>query len=52
MMHARNNLSHYPGAGWDCYTPEGADAAANANLSIGNFRLQRDFQPDAGQWQR
>jgi Cysteine-rich secretory protein family len=35
MMSANNNLSHEPPASWLCYTEEGAQAAANSNLSLG-----------------
>lgn len=35
MMSANNALSHDPPAGWNCYTPEGAQAAGDSNLSWG-----------------
>lgn len=33
MMHAAGRLDHRPDAGWPCYTPAGAQAAGNSNLS-------------------
>lgn len=35
MMSAEGTLSHYPGPGFACYSPTGADAAAHSNLHIG-----------------
>jgi uncharacterized protein YkwD len=35
MMRAANALSHSPGAGWPCHTPEGAEAAGKSNLFLG-----------------
>lgn len=40
MMSANNNLSHDPPASWLCYTKEGAQAAANSNLSLGSMGPQ------------
>lgn len=40
MMSANNNLSHQPPASWLCYTEEGAQAAANSNLSLGSMGPQ------------
>lgn len=36
MIAANDQLSHYPPTSWSCYTPEGAEAARNSNLSLGN----------------
>ena len=36
MMQAENNLSHFPGAGWACYTVAGAAAAAQSNIALGS----------------
>jgi uncharacterized protein YkwD len=36
MMAANRQLSHHPPSSWDCYTADGAEAAGNANLSLGN----------------
>lgn len=33
MMHANLKLSHNPPASWSCYTQEGAEAAAQSNIS-------------------
>jgi hypothetical protein len=33
MMDANNKLSHEPPATWTCYTPDGAEAAGNSNIS-------------------
>ncbi|MEM9201753.1 MAG: S-layer homology domain-containing protein [Actinomycetota bacterium] len=35
MMSAEGSLSHAPGAGWDCYTSDGASAASKSNLALG-----------------
>lgn len=35
MMHAERSLSHTPGAGWACYTADGALAASRSNLALG-----------------
>ncbi|MFO8054223.1 MAG: hypothetical protein R6U19_03560 [Bacteroidales bacterium] len=34
IMKASGQLSHHPGPGWPCYTSDGADAAAQANLAL------------------
>ena len=36
MMSANNTLNHHPPISWTCYTPAGANAASNSNLSIGS----------------
>ena len=36
MMSANNQLSHFPPTTWIFYTANGAEAAANSNLSLGN----------------
>ncbi len=36
IMSANNMLSHSPDASWSCYSANGADAAANSNIAIGN----------------
>jgi hypothetical protein len=36
MMSANNTLDHYPPPGWLCFTANGANAASNSNLAIGN----------------
>ena len=36
MLSANNTLSHYPPASWTCFTPAGANAASNSNISIGS----------------
>ena len=36
IMSANNTLSHYPPSSWSCYTPAGANAASNSNISIGS----------------
>jgi hypothetical protein len=41
MMSANSNLSHHPPTNWICYTADGAEAAGNSNLSLG------DAGPDA-----
>ncbi len=35
MMHAQNNLSHYPTSSWRCHTEVGAETAAESNLTLG-----------------
>ena len=35
MMSAEGALSHGPGAGWACYTADGAAAAGKSNLALG-----------------
>lgn len=35
MMDAQDDLSHAPGRNWACFTPAGANAASNSNLSLG-----------------
>jgi len=35
MMHAQNNLSHYPTSAWRCHTAAGAATAAESNLTLG-----------------
>lgn len=35
MMHAQNNLSHYPSSNWRCHTEAGASIAAESNLTLG-----------------
>jgi hypothetical protein len=35
MMHAQNNLSHFPGTSWKCHTAAGASTAAVSNLTLG-----------------
>lgn len=35
MMHAQNNLSHYPTPSWRCHTKVGASLAAESNLTLG-----------------
>ncbi len=35
MMRAANRLSHSPGPGWPCYSPQGADGAGRSNLFLG-----------------
>ncbi len=35
MMSRNNSLSHSPPTIWSCYSPEGAEAADNSNLSLG-----------------
>ncbi len=35
MMSRNNSLSHSPPTTWSCYSPEGAEAADNSNLSLG-----------------
>ncbi len=37
MMSAQGALSHTPGAGWACYTTDGAEAAGNSNLALGSY---------------
>ncbi|MTW22676.1 hypothetical protein GJ668_16540 [Allochromatium palmeri] len=36
MMAANGQLSHTPPSSWSCYTSDGAEAAGNSNLSLGN----------------
>lgn len=36
IMAANNSLSHTPSPSWSCYTADGADAAGNSNLALGN----------------
>lgn len=35
MMSAQGQLSHFPEPTWACYTPQGAEAAGKANLTLG-----------------
>ena len=35
IMHANNNLSHYPPKDWKCYSDNGAKGAGNSNISWG-----------------
>lgn len=35
MMAAQGDLSHYPGAGWACYSGSGAESAGRSNLYLG-----------------
>jgi hypothetical protein len=37
IMSANNSLSHSPPPDWLCYTADGADSAAQSNLSLGRF---------------
>ncbi|EGV32576.1 SCP-like extracellular protein [Thiorhodococcus drewsii AZ1] len=36
MMSSNEQLSHDPPGSWSCYSPDGAEAAGNSNLSLGN----------------
>lgn len=36
IMSANNTLSHFPTPAWSCYTGDGANAASNSNIAIGN----------------
>src|SRR4051812_5899144 len=36
MMSAQNDLSHEPDGGWACYSPDGAEGAANSSLALGS----------------
>lgn len=36
MMDANSNLSHMPPTSWTCYSTDGATAARNSNLALGN----------------
>jgi hypothetical protein len=36
MMSANSALSHTPPPTWSCYTADGADAAGNSNIALGN----------------
>ena len=36
MMGANTNIDHYPPPSWLCYTADGAQAAQNSNLALGN----------------
>ncbi len=36
MMAGENSLSHTPSLSWRFYTPDGAEAAGNSNLALGN----------------
>ena len=36
IMEAEGNISHFPPSTWPCYTADGADAAAHANLAFGS----------------
>lgn len=35
MMHAQNNLSHFPATSWPCHTAAGASTAGLSNLTLG-----------------
>jgi hypothetical protein len=35
MMHAQNDLSHFPGSSWSCHTASGAATAGLSNLTLG-----------------
>lgn len=37
MMSSNNSLDHTPPDTWSCYTADGAEAAGNSNLSLGNY---------------
>jgi uncharacterized protein YkwD len=34
MMEAKDELEHFPGSDWPCYTAEGADGASHSNLFL------------------
>jgi len=36
IMSRNNALSHFPPPGWSCFTANGANAASNSNIAIGN----------------
>ena len=36
IMSANNALSHFPPSSWSCFTANGANAASNSNIAIGN----------------
>ncbi len=36
MMSANNQLNHQPPTPWTCYTEDGAEAAGNSNIALGN----------------
>jgi len=36
MMSAADQLNHFPPPGWPCFTANGANAASNSNLALGN----------------
>lgn len=35
MMHANDDLDHFPPQSWRCYTEEGAEAAGSSNIALG-----------------
>lgn len=37
MMSVNGQLSHYPPTTWTCYTTDGAEAAGNSNLCLGQY---------------
>jgi uncharacterized protein YkwD len=50
MMRANHQLDHAPPPSWLCYSAEGAEAAGNSNLALGNFgaRSVSGYVGDAG----
>ncbi|HEX2195351.1 MAG TPA: CAP domain-containing protein [Actinomycetota bacterium] len=36
IMHANDDLDHFPPQSWRCWTQEGADAAGSSNLALGH----------------
>ena len=50
MMSANNDLSHTPPTTWTFYTPEGAQAAGDSNLSLGDYGPEAisSYMEDAG----
>ena len=37
LMSANTNLSHFPPPTWSCFSADGANAASNSDLSLGNY---------------
>jgi uncharacterized protein YkwD len=49
MMHANGTLSHSPPPDWACYSPDGATAAGNSNISGGPGVMSVDlYMVDSG----
>lgn len=42
MMHANNQLSHYPTKNWKCFTENGYEGATKSCLSLSNFKYFKD----------
>ncbi len=50
MMSTENDLDHFPGASWGCYSATGAEGASKSNLSLGSMGSDAitSYMQDAG----